>query len=115
MKAQKGKFKGTIYKFLAFLGVVIVVALFLQIPMVSDYVGKVAGVTGEKVRSVARTIASLGIGVALVTWGIASLAVPVLGGAMIVAGLALLAYSVWPLFAKKDTTFEQKDLFRIAN
>ena len=97
MKA-KGKFKGGIFKFLAVLAVVIIVSLILQIRPVSDYVGKVAGVAGDKVREVARVIASIAIAVALVTWGIASLAVPVLGGAMILAGLALLAYSVYPLF-----------------
>lgn len=116
---SKSKFKGNIFKFLAFLGVVIIVAMLLQIPVLSDYVAKVTGSTGDKIRSVARTIASLAIGVALVTWGIASLAVPVLGGVMIVAGLVLVAYSVWPLFKSKTVTagnasFDNKNLFKVA-
>lgn len=119
MKKNKSKFKGNIFKFLAFLGIVIVVAMLLQIPMVSDYVAKLTGSTGEKIRSVARTIASIAVGVALVTWGIASLAVPILGGAMIVAGLALLAYSLWPLFKSSQAkassaSFDNKNLFKVA-
>ena len=119
MKASKTKFKGGIFKLLAVLAIVILVAMLLQIPFVSDYVAKVTGSTGDKIRSVARTIASLAIGVALVTWGIASLAVPILGVGMILAGLALVAYSLWPLFRPssaqaQSASFDNKNLFKVA-
>lgn len=87
-----------IFKFLTFVAIVIVIALLLMWPPVSDRVAAMANTTGDRVRSVARTIAGIGLGVALVTWGIAAISVPVLGVAMVVIGLALLAYSVWPLF-----------------
>jgi hypothetical protein len=88
-----------IYKFLIFVGVVAVLAMLLMLPWVSDKVGAMFGVAGDKIRTVAQTVAGVAIGVALVTWGIAALALPVLGGIMIVAGLAMIAYNVWPLFS----------------
>lgn len=93
MKRKKG-----LFKFLAFVAVVVVVALLLMIPQVATAVGKVTGVTSERIRSVAATIVGAGVGVLLVGWGIAALSVPFLGVAMIVIGLALLAYTLWPLF-----------------
>lgn len=93
MKRKKG-----IFKFLAFVGVVVVIALLMMIPAVANAVGKVTGVTGERIRSVASTIVGAGVGVLLVGWGVAALSVPFVGVAMIVIGLALMAYTLWPLF-----------------
>lgn len=95
------KKKGFLFSFLIFTAVVTVVALILMIPQVSDYVGKVTGVAGAKIRSVAQTIVGAGVGVLLVGWGIAALSIPILGGAMIVIGLVLLGWSLWPLFKGK--------------
>ena len=94
MKKPKG-----IYKWLIFVAIVIIVALLLMWPPVSNAIAPVFKTTGDKIRQVARTIVGIGIGVALVSWGIAALSLPLLGGAMVIIGLAVLAYSVWPLFS----------------
>jgi hypothetical protein len=87
-----------IYKILIFVGFIALLAMLLMLPMVSNKVGEWTGIAGDKIRGAAQTVAGIAIGVALVTWGIAALALPVLGGVMIVAGLAMIAYNVWPLF-----------------
>lgn len=93
-----------LYKFIAFVAVVVLVAIALMIPPVSDKVGEWVKVPGAKIRAVAQTIVGIGIGVMLISWGIAALSLPVLGGAMIVIGLAILAYSVWPLFRSSKSS-----------
>lgn len=98
------KKKGFLFSLMAFVAVVVVLALILMIPPVSNYVSKVTGVASEKLRSVAATIVGTGAGVLLVGWGIAALSMPILGGAMIVIGLALLAYSLWPLFSPRSSS-----------
>ena len=98
MKKKKG-----IVAWMIFVSIVVVVALILMIPQASDALGKMVGVSGEKIRNVARTIVGAGVGVLLVSYGVTALAVPILGGALIVIGLALLAYSLWPLFKKTSS------------
>ena len=97
-----------ITKFMIFTAIVVVIALLLSIPQVASQVGKVTGWASDKVVSVARTIVGIGLGVLLVTWGIAALSIPILGGALIVIGLTLLAFSLWPLF-KPSSSIPQKN------
>lgn len=103
----KGKAKG-ILLFLIVVAVVIILAMIAQITPVAEWIGKMTGITTERVKSLARTVVSAGLGVALVGWGIAALAVPILGVAMILIGLALLAFAVYPLF--KSSTSANPEL-----
>lgn len=94
--------------FLLILAIIVILSLILLLPPVSDRVGKMIGKTGDAVRGVAQTVAGIVIGIMLVTWGIAALEIPILGGAMIVAGLGMLGWNVYPLFQSSGDTSIQK-------
>lgn len=98
MKKKALSFKSAIFKFMIVLVIIVLVAMLLTTKPVADAVSKVTGWSAAKIQSAAKFVVGIGISVALVTWGIAVMAIPVLGVGLIVAGLALLAYSVWPLF-----------------
>lgn len=104
MKKSSGKKWTGSQKVMALLGIVLIVCMVLLLPPVSDKVADMAGSTGAKIRGWAQTIAGLTVGALLVTWGIGALAIPVLGGIMIVAGLALIAWNLYPLFKTADTS-----------
>lgn len=81
------------------LAVIILLSLVLSFEPISKGVSKVTGVAQDKLRSVAQTVASIGIGVLLVLVGVQALATSViLGGVLLVIGVVLLATAVWPLF-----------------
>lgn len=88
--------------FVMFLGFVAVLAMLLLIPPISDWVGEKLGVAGDTIRTWAQTTAGIVVGVMLVTWGIGALSIPILGGILIVAGLGLIAWNLWPLFSKSS-------------
>jgi len=56
----------------------------------------------EKVKSVTKTIVFISLGLFLISTGAATMAVPVLGAGLIIIGLVLLAYGLWPLFRKEE-------------
>lgn len=117
-KSKGKKFKGPLYTFLMIVSFVILIAMLLQWKPVTDQVSKWTGIASDKIKSTAQTVVGLGLGIALVTWGIAALSVPILGGAMIVVGLVLLAYSLWPLFkpnpaAAQSASFDAKGPLKI--
>jgi hypothetical protein len=101
---KKGKKLSKFMKFTAVLVFVIIICMMLQITPVADYVAKVTGKTTDAVKGIAKTVATVALGAILVTWGISALAVPLLGGAMILVGLAIIAWVVWPMFTKTTTT-----------
>ena len=119
MKKSPSKFKGPIYTVLTLLAIIILVAMLLQVKPVTDAVSKATGIAADKIREGAKLVVGIGLGLALVTWGIAALSLPILGGAMILVGLALLAYSVWPLFQSKpagmEASFDSKSPLSIFN
>jgi len=84
--------------FLTAIAVIVVLAIILLLPPVQKKVSDTLKIGSEKLRMIAATAVAAGLGVLLITWGIAALAMPILGGAMIVIGLVLIAYAVWPLF-----------------
>lgn len=92
-----------LYKILIAIGFIILLAMLFMIPSVGMKVSTMLNVPAATVRTWAQTICAAGIGTALVTWGIAALAIPILGGMMIIIGLALIAYAVWPLFSSTTT------------
>lgn len=114
MKKAKG-----ILKVLTFLAVVIIVALILQITPVADWVGKITGVTGDKIKSAARTVITIALAAVVVSWGVASLAVPILGVSMVLIGLVMLAWSVYPMIVKpkpadaSNSSFNQAGPFKL--
>lgn len=102
-------------KFLVFVTIVIFVCLLLQITPVADAVAKATGSTGDKIKSVARTILMAAIGVALVSWGIAALGVPVLGVGMVIIGLVVLGYTLWPVFKPSSSRTAAAGVFNDPN
>lgn len=91
-------------KIVGALGIIVIICMIILLPPVSEKIADMAGSTGDKVRGWAQTIAGLAVGTMLVTWGIGALAVPMLGVIMIAAGLAMIAWNLWPLFKPADTS-----------
>lgn len=95
--------KKIVYYILVACAVVIILACIAMIPPVADRISKATGMASDKIKGIAQRAVSIAVGVALVSWGVAALAMPLLGGLMIVAGLGLLAWALWPLFqSSKD-------------
>jgi hypothetical protein len=92
-----------LFKFITFVAIVTAVAMLLwQVPAASNWFAGVIGTTGEAIRNTAATIVGIGIGVMLISFGVAALSVPVLGVVLVVIGLAMLGYSLWPLFKPRS-------------
>lgn len=93
-----------VYKLLIILGLLLLLFMLLTLAPVSNAVSSVTGIAADKIRNVAKVVVAAGIGVALVGWGIAALALPWLAVPMIIIGLALIAYTVIPLFWNSSST-----------
>lgn len=76
----------------------LVVGLF---PSVGEKVATVVKQPVDKITSIARTVAFTCVAALLISFGVASLAIPVLGWALIGAGLILLAFTYVPKFFEK--------------
>jgi hypothetical protein len=84
---------------LAVLAFVVLLCIALSFDPVANTVSKVTGMASAKIKNIARTIVGAGIGVMLIYFGVLALAAtPIVGIALLVIGLAVLSYSVWPLF-----------------
>lgn len=84
---------------------IVIIALVCMIPPVAAAVGGVIGWTGEKLKSVAGTVVAIGVSVLLMTLGVMALAAsPIIGAALLIVGIGLLAYSVWPLFSSSGSS-----------
>jgi len=87
-------------KFTIALAIFLLLALILSFPAVASKAGQMVGVAGDKVLFWARTALAVGIGLFLISSGVAALAAPVVGVILIVVGLALVTWAVWPIFSK---------------
>jgi hypothetical protein len=103
MKKKKG-----FITWLVLLSIVIVLAMLCLFDPVAETVGKWTGVAADKIKTTAKTVVGAAIGLLLISYGVAALAVPILGGALIVIGVALLAYSLWPLFTSSSSSSVEK-------
>jgi hypothetical protein len=82
-----------------FLVIVVLIALVCLFDTVADTVGGWFNTSGGAVKTTAKTVAGAGIGLMLLSFGVTALAASVfIGAGLIVIGLALLIYAVWPLF-----------------
>ena len=97
------KKKSFAFKLTAFVAVVVVICIILLIPPVTAKVSAWTGVAASKIAYVAQTIIGTGVGIMLISFGVAALSAPIVAFALIVIGLSLLAYSLWPLFKKNST------------
>jgi len=98
--------KGMNKKWMIVLAVIMLLALLLQFKPVAEGVSKLTGWAVEPIQTWARIILGTAIGLYLISAGVAAMVVPVVGIILIVVGLALLAWSWWPLFTrtKPDNT-----------
>jgi len=90
------KKKSNLDKFIYFLVAIMALALLLSFEAVGGPVGQSLNI--PKVSAIARVVLGTGIGIYLITTGVAALAVPLVGVALIVIGLIIAAYALWPLF-----------------
>lgn len=75
--------------------VVLICILILAIPGAASKVASWTGTSVQKVKDTAVTIIGIGIGAMLISFGVTALAVPWVGIALIVVGLAILGWSLW--------------------
>lgn len=83
------------------LAIIMLLSLLMSFKPVADVVSKATGVATDTIMNWARIILGTSIGLYLISAGVAALAVPVVGVILIVVGLALLAWSWWPIFSSK--------------
>lgn len=83
--------------------IVLIICLLLLIPPVADKVSTWTNIASDKLRSVAQTVAGIVVGIILILVGIASLEIPILGGALIIAGLGMMGWNIYPLWASPTT------------
>lgn len=86
------------FKLIALMAFVVVVCIILLIPPVTAKVATMTGITSAKIKYVAQTIIGAGVGLMLISFGVAALTAPIVGIILIGIGITLLAYSLWPLF-----------------
>jgi len=102
LKMKKSKF---LYKVIAVLAFIILLAILLMFPPVYNTVSKATGIAATKIRNVATTVASVGIGLMLVAIGAVSFAAaPVVGLVLIGIGLAVTGYFLWRFLPMSSTT-----------
>jgi len=100
---MKKRSKAMVYIMIGLVLLIILSLLCLFTP-VANRVGGWVGKTGDQIKSIAQTVAGIALGILLVTWGIAALEIPPLGIGMIVAGLGMLGWNIYPLFSSSTTT-----------
>lgn len=108
------KKKSFAFKLTAFVAVVVVICIILLIPPVTAKVSAWTGIASAKIAYVAKTVIGTGVGIMLISFGVAALSAPVVGTALIVIGVVLLAYSLWPLFKSNNMTASSGGLENIA-
>jgi len=90
--------------------IVAIVAIALSFAKVADAVANLVWgnrpvaerqTLSMKIQSTAKVIVGASIGLFLISSGVAALAIPVVGIAMITVGAILVAYSLWPFFKKQ--------------
>lgn len=84
------------------LGVVGIIALvfmaILWIPKVKETLAEAFKTTAENMAYVSRIGLGTTVGVIVILSGVAALVVPIVGITLILVGLAMAIYSLWPLF-----------------
>lgn len=99
--ATKNRRKGWIKKASIFLVVLLAIGLLFSFDGSASWLADKINQPVDVVKKVVKTIVLVTLGLFLISTGAASLAVPIIGGALIVIGIALVAYGLYPWF-KKD-------------
>lgn len=77
--------------------VFLILILLILFPFMSDYMGKAFGVSGEQVRTAAKSaIMWVTAAILLIVGAMTLAALPALGVILILGGLATLVYTFWP-------------------
>lgn len=84
------------------LAIILAISFALSFDTPSQWLSDKFNVPFEKVKVITRTLVMVSLGLFLIATGAAALAVPVVGGALIVIGLILVAYGLWPWFRKGE-------------
>lgn len=97
---KKSKF---IYKLLAFLAVVLLLSIAVLIPPVGEQVSKITGIAADKIKYWAQTIVGGVVGALLLVVGVLTIEMPILGVPLVIAGLSIMGYTIWPLFSSNKS------------
>ena len=91
--------------FLTVVVMVTVIAIILLIPPVTAKVSAWTGIAASKINTVAVTVVGTGVGLILIYFGVAALgALPIVGVGLIIAVVAVLAHSLWPVCRSNTIT-----------
>ncbi len=84
--------------------VVMLLALILSFDRVSTFVGATLNIAAGKVQNTARTVLGVAIGIYMISSGVAALAIPIIGISLLVVGVVLVGYSLWPYLTKMGSS-----------
>lgn len=84
------------------LAIILAIAFALSFDAPSQFIADKFNMPFEKVKLITRTVVMVSLGLFLISTGAAALAVPIVGGALIVIGLILITYGLWPWFKKDE-------------
>ena len=101
--ATKKKTKSTLLRKVSIgLVAILLISFLFSFDGSASWLGDKIGQPAEKIKSIAKTVVLISLGLFLITTGVPALAIPVVGIALIVIGLILVGFGVWPLFKKKE-------------
>lgn len=87
--------------FLYLLALLMVLSFAMKFDVIAQAVSSTVGQPIETVKNVANVVFFVALGAFLIWSGVATMAVPVVGIALIVVGLALLGTALWSHFTTK--------------
>lgn len=93
-----------LYKIAAVVVGVLIICLVLLIPPVKKKAAEAIGWTQDKLQMVVATVAGICLSILLVIFGVAVAAtLPLLATGLILAGVGVLAWNLWPLLQTKNS------------
>jgi hypothetical protein len=81
--------------------IVMILALIATAKPVAEKIAAVVGSTSDTVIFWAKSALGAAVGMWLITSGIAAMTIPFVGIALIVVGLAIVTWAVWPVFSRR--------------
>jgi len=85
------KFK-TIGKIIFVLAVIVIICILLMIPQVANKASELTGISAQKIKNTASAVVGIAIGLLFIHFGVAALAVPMVGIPLIVIGVVITGW-----------------------
>lgn len=82
------------------LAIILAIAFALSFDAPSQFIADKFNIPFDRVKTITKTVVMVSLGLFLISTGAAALVVPIVGGTLIVIGLILVTYGLWPWFRK---------------